>query len=174
MTTSVFDVTPECRVGESTVQWVGYAALFARLALGAAFLAAVADRFGLWGAPGQRNVAWGDFGHFVDYTAQVNSFLPAAVAPVLAWLATAAELVLGVALVVGVWPRIVAVAAGALLLAFALAMTLSFGIKQPLNYSVYSASAAAFLLVAVKEHVWTLDNLRRSLAARGTPPRRRE
>ena len=84
MTTSVFDVTPECRVGESTVQWVGYAALFARLALGAAFLAAVADRFGLWGAPGQRNVAWGDFGHFVDYTAQVNSFLPAAVAPVLA------------------------------------------------------------------------------------------
>ena len=76
------------------------------------------------------------------------------------------------ALVVGVWPRIVGVAAGALLLAFALAMTLSFGIKQPLNYSVYSASAAAFLLATVKEHVWALDSLRRSLAARGTPPRR--
>ena len=161
MSTSVLDITRECRAGTYTVQWAGYAALFARLALGAAFLAAVGDRFGFWGAPGQPNVAWGDFGHFVEYTAQVNSFLPAALAPVLAWLATAAEVVLAIALVVGVWPRIIGAAAGALLLTFALAMTLSFGIKQPLNYSVYSASAAAFLLAAVREHVWAFANLRR-------------
>ncbi len=39
--------------------------LFLRLALGVSFLAAVADRFGLWGSFGQPNVAWGDFLHFV-------------------------------------------------------------------------------------------------------------
>src|SRR5262245_30933127 len=49
---------------------------YTRIALGAGFLSAVADRFGLWGAPGQKNVAWGDFAHFTAYTARVNSFLP--------------------------------------------------------------------------------------------------
>src|SRR5438270_13881861 len=32
--------------------------LFARFALGASFLSAVADRFGLWGAYGAKNVSW--------------------------------------------------------------------------------------------------------------------
>ena len=46
--------------------------VFLRLALGIAFLAAVADRFGLWGSFGQPNVAWGDFSHFVAYTRKLN------------------------------------------------------------------------------------------------------
>jgi hypothetical protein len=33
--------------------------LFARFALGASFLSAVADRFGLWGPHGAKNVSWG-------------------------------------------------------------------------------------------------------------------
>src|ERR1700739_838222 len=33
--------------------------LFARFALGASFLSAVADRFGLWGPYGAKNVSWG-------------------------------------------------------------------------------------------------------------------
>lgn len=37
-----------------------YASVFLRLALGATFLTAVADRFGLWGPAGAANVAWGD------------------------------------------------------------------------------------------------------------------
>ena len=69
--------------------WLGAAKLFLRFALAAAFLSAVADRFGLWGAPGGINVAWGEFPAFVEYTAQVNSFLPAGLAPVLAWASTA-------------------------------------------------------------------------------------
>src|SRR5437899_12739196 len=36
--------------------------------LGASFLSAVADRFGLWGPHGAKNVSWGDFAHFVEYT----------------------------------------------------------------------------------------------------------
>jgi hypothetical protein len=42
--------------------------LFARFALGASFLSAVADRFGLWGPYGAKNVSWGNFAHFVEYT----------------------------------------------------------------------------------------------------------
>ena len=34
--------------------------LFARFALGASFLSAVADRFGLWGPYGAKNVSWGN------------------------------------------------------------------------------------------------------------------
>ncbi len=50
--------------------------LFARFALGASFLSAVADRFGLWGPYGAKNVSWGDFAHFVEYTGAVTSLFP--------------------------------------------------------------------------------------------------
>ena len=52
----------------SAETWTEIARLFARLALGASFLSAVADRFGLWGPYGAKNVSWGDFAHFVEYT----------------------------------------------------------------------------------------------------------
>jgi len=41
--------------------------VFARLALAAGFLSAVADRLDLWGRPGTGGVAWGEFGRFVQY-----------------------------------------------------------------------------------------------------------
>jgi hypothetical protein len=72
--------------------------------------------------------------------------MPAATIPFLAWTATAAELCLGLALVLGVWRRPVALASAGLLLIFGGAMALSLGIKSPLDYSVFSASAAALLL----------------------------
>jgi len=124
------------------------APLTLRWALGATLLSAVADRFGLWGPPGAPNASWGDFSHFVAYTAKVNSFLPAALAPGLAVLATIAELTLGLALLLGIWRRPVAWASCGLLTLFALAMTFSFGVKAPLNYSVFVDAAAALLLAA--------------------------
>jgi uncharacterized membrane protein YphA (DoxX/SURF4 family) len=63
-------------------------------------------------------------------------------------MATAAETLLGVALILGVFPRLVAWATAALLGLFAVAMTASFGIKAPLNLSVFVDAAAAFLLAA--------------------------
>ena len=117
---------------------------FARVALGAAFLSGIASRFGWWG----RGVGYGSFEAFVRYTGEVNAFMPAATIPYLAWAATVAELVLGVALVVGVWPRRVALASAALLATFGIAMTISQGIKSPLDYSVFSACAAALLLAS--------------------------
>ena len=119
-----------------------WALRYARIALGAAFLSGIADRFGIWG----KNVGYGDFAHFVKYTAEVNSFMPAFTIPFLAWAATVAELVLGIALISGVWLRWVARGSALLLVLFGTAMAISFGLKSPLDYSVFSASAAAVLL----------------------------
>jgi Ion channel len=52
------------------------APLILRWALALTILSAVADRFGIWGPPGAANITWGDWPHFVAYTAKVNSFLP--------------------------------------------------------------------------------------------------
>jgi putative oxidoreductase len=119
-----------------------FGVLYARIALGAAFLSAVGDRFGLWGKYG----GWGNFANFEQYTAQVNSFMPAFIIPFLAWAATAVELSLGIALIIGIWTRWVARGAAALLFLFGTAMAISFDIKSPLDYSVFSASAGALLL----------------------------
>jgi uncharacterized membrane protein YphA (DoxX/SURF4 family) len=116
--------------------------LYARIALGAAFLSAVAGRFGFWDG----NIGWDHFVKFTQYTAAVNSFMPVSISPYLAWAATIAELSLGFALIIGFRLRWVALGSSVLLAMFATAMALSFGIKEPLDYSVYSASAAALLL----------------------------
>jgi uncharacterized membrane protein YphA (DoxX/SURF4 family) len=107
----------------NTVTSERLAILYARIALGAAFLSAVADRFGLWGKYG----GWKNFATFTDYTAQVNSFMPAFIIPFLAWAATAAELALGIGLIIGFWPRWVASSAAILLFLFGTAMAISFG-----------------------------------------------
>jgi putative oxidoreductase len=127
------------------VDWERLGMLYARLALGAAFLSGIADRFGLYSG---RNVGYGNFAGFVLYTAKVNSFMPASTIPFLAWAATAAEFFLGLALVLGLWVRWAALGSALLLLLFGTAMGVSFGIKSPLDYSVFSASAAAFLVAS--------------------------
>lgn len=121
---------------------------YARLALGAAFLSAVAGRFGVWtGAP------WDEaFARFIGYTAEVNSFMPAGTIPFLAWAATAAEVALGTALVAGFRAREAALGSAVLLAVFGAAMAISFGLKSPLDYSVFSASAGALLLASRRPH----------------------
>ena len=125
-----------------TLNWERLGILYARVALGAAFLSGIASRFGLYG----KNVGYGNFANFVRYTAEVNSFMPAFTIPFLAWAATAAEFVLGIALILGIWPRWVALGSALLLALFGVAMAISFGIRSPLDYSVFSASATAVLL----------------------------
>jgi uncharacterized membrane protein YphA (DoxX/SURF4 family) len=124
------------------------APLLLRLALGVTLLSAVADRLGIWGPPGSANVAWGDWTHFVAYTAKVNGFLPGLLAPALAIIATFAEALLGITLILGVFRRPVAFATAALFALFAGAMTVSFGVKAPFNFSVFVDFAAAFLLAS--------------------------
>jgi putative oxidoreductase len=95
-------------------------------------------------------VSWGDWNHFVQYCGRVNSFLPGAVAAPLAWIATTLETVFGLGLIVGVRLRWVAYGSAALLGAFAVAMTISFGIKSPLNFSVFVDACAALLLASME------------------------
>jgi uncharacterized membrane protein YphA (DoxX/SURF4 family) len=137
-----------------------YSSVFLRLALGISFLAAVADRFGLWGSFGQPNVAWGDFSHFVAYTGKLNCFTPSAAIPALAWAVTCVEILLGAALILGAFTRVAAFLSGWVLLLFALSMTFALGLKTPLNFSVFTASAAAFLLATCRNYSWSLDSLR--------------
>ena len=133
--------------------------LFARFALGASFLSAVADRFGLWGPHGAKNVSWGNFARFVQYTGAVTSYFPGSWAVSFAWAATVAETLFGILLIAGFKTRMVSVLAGLLLLSFAIGMATGLGIKTPLDYSVFSAAAAAFLLASWEPDRFTLDKL---------------
>jgi len=126
-----------------SLPWDRLGVLYARIALSAAFLSGIASRFGLY----PKGVGYGNFANFMKYTAEVNSFMPASTIPFLAWAATAAELFFGVALLLGIWPRWIALGSAILLAMLGIAMAISFGIKEPLDYSVFSASAAAVLLV---------------------------
>jgi uncharacterized membrane protein YphA (DoxX/SURF4 family) len=153
-------------------RWTGLAtvsSVFLRFALGISFLSAVADRFGLWGVYGQPDVAWGNYARFVDYTAKLNWFLPAATIPALAMTATAAETLFGLLLILGWKTRLVALLSGALLAIFALTMTVALGVKAPLNFSVFSAAGGALLLGA-RDCPFSLDEvLRRTVAKRDMP-----
>ncbi len=151
---TALDVVFRRSAKHAQVDWTRVGRWYARIALGVGFLSGVADRFGLWRG---RNVGYGDFSHFVLYTAKVNSFMPAFTIPFLAWAATVAEFSLGMALVVGLRLRWAALGSAVLLVSFGTAMAISFGLKSPLDYSVFSASAGAFLLALSEAPKGTLS-----------------
>jgi putative oxidoreductase len=120
-----------------------------RIAIGVNFGLAVVDRFGLLGAYGSPGVSWGDWTNFVVYTRQVNSFLPASLAPILAVTATICEIVLAITLIFGVRPRFFLVVASILLLLYGVAMTVSFGFSSQLPYAVIVLCAGAWALANI-------------------------
>jgi putative oxidoreductase len=124
------------------VNWEQMAALYARLALGTAFLSAVSGRFGIW--DGRFDVK--HFSGFLEYAGEVLRFMPKASIPFLAWAATACETTLGILLIAGIWPNRVSIASAILLAMFGTSMAISLGLKSPMDYSVFSASSAAVLL----------------------------
>jgi uncharacterized membrane protein YphA (DoxX/SURF4 family) len=137
--------------------------LYARFAVGASFRSAVADRFGLWGPYGAKNVSWGAFAHFVEYTGAVTSHFPGSSTVSYAWVATVAETLFGILLIAGFKIRMASVLSGLLLLLFAIGMATGLGIKTPFDYSVFSAAAAAFLLAFWEPDRFTLDRLLKRL-----------
>lgn len=120
--------------------------IFLRFALAASYLSAVADRFGLWGAPGTEGVFWGDFQSFSNYTQTLNPFLPEFFIMPLSWFVTVLEILLGVLLIFNIKPRTVGYASAGTLALFAIAMMVSLGIKAPLDYSVLTACAASLVI----------------------------
>ena len=142
------------------------ATVFARVALAAAFLSAVADRFGLWGPAGTPNVAWGNFESFTAYVGVLAPYVPGALLELTAWLATVLEIILGVALLLGTALRWVSLASAATLIAFGLSMFFFAGFETPFSASVFTAAAAALLLGLVPEDYHIL-RVRASAPARG-------
>lgn len=130
--------------------------LFLRLAIGIGFLSAVADRFGLWPA---EISAWVNWENFLAYTAVLNPFIPKMLIPSFGIIATLAELLFGLFLIIGFKTELIAKLSGALMLIFALAITFSTGIKGAFDYSVFAASAAAFALSIMNEKYLELDLL---------------
>jgi len=130
------------------------ASLLLRLGLGATLLSAVADRFGIWD---KEVSSWGNWGAFLEYTAAVNSFAPEGIIPFLAMSATVLEIILGLLLIIGYKTRWAALGAAILTFVFALSMAYSFGIKSPLDYSVFVDCTAAFLLACIPNYKWSLD-----------------
>lgn len=148
-----------------------YDTIYLRIALAASFIAAVTDRFGVWGSPGTTNVAWGDWSHFLAYAAVLNPELPRTWIPTLGWIVTLAELALATALLVGYHTRSAAFLAALLLLGFAVGMTIGTGVKSALNASVFSASAGALLLARGPTYPWSVDAWRagRGASLGGSP-----
>ncbi|MEV0672645.1 hypothetical protein [Mycobacterium sp. NPDC050441] len=137
------------------------ATVFARLALAAAFLSAVADRFGLWGPPGTPNVGWGNFESFTAYVGVLAPYLSGVWLDLTVWLATIAEIILAVGLLLGVALRWVSFASAATLIVFGLSMFFFAGFETPFSASVFTAAAAALLLGLAPDvsHVLRLDRL---------------
>lgn len=130
--------------------------LFLRFTISAGFLSAVADRFGWWSASVS---AWGNWSNFLDYTRVMNPWVPARLIPVVGAMATGAEIFFALFLLVGFKTELFARLSGFLLLAFALSMTFSTGIKGAFDYSVFSAAAGAFALSLMKEKYLEVDGL---------------
>lgn len=131
----------------------GIATVILRFALAAGFLSAVASRLGFWGS---YSSGWHNY---LIYTSEVNSFAPANIIPILAAISTILETTLAILLIIGYRTRWASLGTSILTLGFALAMTFSFGMKNPLDYSVFAFSAAAFLLSTMTEYPWSLDKI---------------
>ncbi|MEV5976528.1 hypothetical protein [Streptomyces sp. NPDC052114] len=146
--------------GDSLTAW-RVVTVVARVALAAAFLSAVADRFGLWGEAGTGSVAWGTFDTFVGRTHDLTPYLSGRALRAAAVGGTVAELGLGLALLLGVALRWSAWLSAGLLAVFGLSMFVFVGPQAPLVYSVFSGLAAATMLAMAPRGslVLTVDDL---------------
>lgn len=133
--------------------------LLLRGALGITFLTPVLDRLGLLGQPGVGNIEWGNWENFLNYTATLMPVFDRSVVGVLGAVATISELLIGICLIVGFKTKYAAVGASLITLTFILFMTLSVGIQKPINYGVFTASAAGLLLSYIPKYKWSLDSL---------------
>ena len=142
--------------GSNTQPLRPFAQLFIRLALGIGFLWPVMDRLGWLGVPGS-GVGWGDWDTFVTYTNTLMPFANRSFTNVMALIATAAEIVFGICLIVGFKTRLVALGSAALTFTFALCMALFISPDAPLNYPVFVFTGGNLLLATISYYPWSVD-----------------
>ena len=136
----------------------GIAQLFLRIALGIGFLLPVMDRLGLMGPAGSAGVAWGDWKHFVAYTNTLMPFLNYTITNIMAVMATVAEFIFGVCLIIGLKIKPIALGAAILTLAFGLCMAIFAGISAPFTYPVFVFTGAGLVLSGIGYYRWSIDN----------------
>ena len=111
-----------------------------RIALGIGFLLPVMDRLGWLGAPGSGVVA------------------------------TIAEAVFAITLIIGLKTRQAALGAAILTLIFGRCMALFLGLAAPFNYPVFVFTGACLLLSGIPEYKWSIDELRKPLSSSTQAP----
>jgi uncharacterized membrane protein YphA (DoxX/SURF4 family) len=95
----------------------------------------------------------------LEYTHTLNWYMPAAMIPALGVIATGAELLLGILLLVGWYTRVTALLSGLLLLVFGVSMAIGLGVQAPLNYAVFTGAGGAFLLATCERFPFSVDAL---------------
>lgn len=133
--------------------------LLLRIALGIGFLTTVSDRLGLLGPMETNNIEWGNWHNFIDYTSTLMPFLDRPVVNIMGGIATVAETIIGIMLIIGLKTRQTAIASCMLTFIFALAMTTFLGIKAPINFAVFITCTTSLLLATIPVYHWSLDNL---------------
>jgi len=140
-------------------QRIAIAQLLLRLALGVGFLFPVMDRLGLLGAPGTGIPAWGNWANFVGYTNKLLPFLSAGGASIMGLIATIAEALFGICLIIGLKTRLASLGAAILTLIFAICMATFMSIAAPFKYPVFVFTGASLLLSGLPVYKWSVDNL---------------
>lgn len=135
----------------------GFPQLILRLALGLGFLLPVMDRFGILGAPGSPDVAWGNWENFAGYTNSLMPFLSKSMASVMGSLATAAEIIFGIFLILGFKTRQVALGSALLTAFFAIFMITSSGLYAPFKYPVFVFTGGGLVLWGLNYFKWSID-----------------
>jgi putative oxidoreductase len=136
--------------------------LLLRLAIGMTFLTPVLDRLGILGAAGTGNIEWGNWENFINYTSTLMPFFDRPMVNVMGLIATISETIIAVGLIIGFKTKYVALGSCLLTLTFIVFMATSVGIQKPINFGVFTASAASFLLSRIQDYQWSIDNLFKS------------
>jgi len=139
----------------------GIAQLVLRFALGIGFILPVCDRLGILGPAGSAGVSWGDWKHFVTYTNTLMPYFNHSLANIMAFIATIAEAVFGICLILGFKVKLVALGASLLTLIFGLSMAIFAGLGAPFNYPVFVFTGAGLVLSGIGHYKWSLDDLLR-------------
>lgn len=135
--------------------------LLLRCALGITFLTPVLDRLGILGPAATGNIEWGNWENFINYTVTLMPYLDRSVTNVMAGIATASEFIIAVGLIIGFKTKYAAIGSCLLTFTFILFMATSVGIQKPINFGVFTASAASLLLSCVPKYKWSIEEINR-------------
>ena len=133
--------------------------LLLRCALGITFLTPVLDRLGFLGLPGTGNIEWGNWENFINYTSTLMPYFHRSVINIMGSMATVSEFTIAILLIVGFKTKYAAIGSCLITLTFILFMVTSVGIQKPINFGVFTATTASFLLSRTPTYNWSIDNL---------------